>query len=289
MIDIKAQDDAEIADQARKNWWAIDLSQYWTKLSRFINAFHKMYDWTKVFKEISNESWEKKIFFNDKQWNIVDINNFSTGEKQILFRVWDMLKNLWNHGWWIIFIDEPETSLHPRRQKKYLTFLLDIFSWIDVQIIIATHSPYLLQWLEVWESKCIKLNKDEAILSQDIWYYPCTLWNPSLNLINYLAYWICNELFHIELFTAIQIKNKIQSIDKMNNYFKKINSIEFRSFCTSILNNHKTNQQIWTLITETLPVYIRNKIHHWDETNRKYTEQDLENSIKLMLRLLWPV
>lgn len=44
----------------------------------------------------------------------------------------------------LIFIDEPELSLHPTLQKKLLIQLLEYS--VSRQIIIATHSPYFISW-----------------------------------------------------------------------------------------------------------------------------------------------
>lgn len=47
----------------------------------------------------------------------------------------------------LIFIDEPELSLHPALQKKLVTLLLEYST--DRQIIISTHSPYFINWVSL--------------------------------------------------------------------------------------------------------------------------------------------
>lgn len=149
LANIKAEDDAYIADYISEH---NDIPAYVKKLSRFTNAFDKMYDGTKSFKKMLNEDGEKKIIFLDNLGNEVNMSSFSTGEKQIVFRVGNLLKNLRNLEDGIILIDEPETSLHPKWQRKYIRFLLDTFDGLDIQFIIATHSPYILQGIN--EEKC---------------------------------------------------------------------------------------------------------------------------------------
>lgn len=39
-------------------------------------------------------------------------------------------------------------------------------------------------------------------------------------------------------------------------------------------------------ITEALPVYIRNSLHHPDERARIYSQEELEESINIMLELI---
>lgn len=44
----------------------------------------------------------------------------------------------------MIFIDEPENSLHPRWQHEYCTRLLDLFYYYDPNVFIASHSPMII-------------------------------------------------------------------------------------------------------------------------------------------------
>ncbi|MNK02259.1 hypothetical protein D3C87_200790 [compost metagenome] len=44
----------------------------------------------------------------------------------------------------VILIDEPENSLHPEWQKQYISTILDNFYLFTPKIIIATHSPLVL-------------------------------------------------------------------------------------------------------------------------------------------------
>ncbi len=293
LVDIKSQDSDSRSLRMDNNPTKIASEcNIVKKFDRFKDAFEKMYWWSKKFKKIEPINWKFSIIFEDEKWIEINIENFSTWEKQILFRVGDMLRNLNNLHWAIILIDEPETSLHPQRQQKYTQFILDIFDWLDVQIIIATHSPYILQWIREWESPCIciKLDKNNWWeIWQKIWYYPNAIKNPSINLINYLAYWIFDETLHIELYSALEIYSKKSNQNKLEERIKnKLWIITTKNFIYKIWCwKWRCQKNLWDSWEELLPIYIRNKIHHPIEIWRiDYTNEDLEESIKILLSLL---
>ncbi|MGY4349004.1 putative ATPase [Bradyrhizobium sp. GM7.3] len=47
----------------------------------------------------------------------------------------------------LILLDEPETSLHPGAQKNFLTFLLHLWRTKQLQIVMSTHSPTIVDLL----------------------------------------------------------------------------------------------------------------------------------------------
>ncbi|MDF7812851.1 AAA family ATPase [Hymenobacter sp. YC55] len=49
----------------------------------------------------------------------------------------------------VIIVDEPENSLHPKWQKEYVKKLLDLFYRYQPRIIIATHSPIIVNGAEL--------------------------------------------------------------------------------------------------------------------------------------------
>ncbi len=287
LANIKAEDDAYIADYVNEKG---EIPTYTRKLDRFTSSFERMYEGKKKFKKILNEDGEKKIIFEDDLGNQVNMSTFSTGEKQIVFRVGNLLKNLKNLENAIILIDEPETSLHPKWQRKYIEFLLNTFDGLGIQFIISTHSPYILQGIKDGESIAIKIDRNKSDdqgneileIGEKIGYYPNSLKNPSINLINYLAYGIVDELLHIELFTALEVKNNV-NYNGLKIILNANNTIPQKNH-TATVNYGPV--RIGDSITESLQVYIRNALHHPDERARNYTQQELESSINIMLNLL---
>lgn len=47
----------------------------------------------------------------------------------------------------LILLDEPETSLHPGAQKNFLTFILHLWRTKQLQIVMSTHSPTIVDLL----------------------------------------------------------------------------------------------------------------------------------------------
>lgn len=62
----------------------------------------------------------------------------------------------------LIFLDEPEISLHPNWQMKYISFVRDLFAdsnYNTSHILMATHSHFLISDLDGRDSKIIGLKK----------------------------------------------------------------------------------------------------------------------------------
>lgn len=63
----------------------------------------------------------------------------------------------------LVLIDEPEISLHPNWQMKYLSFLRELFSnseYATCHILVATHSHFLISDLKGDSSKIIGLKRE---------------------------------------------------------------------------------------------------------------------------------
>lgn len=172
MIDIQALDDSELSQWIRKNpGKAPTEKEIDQRIRRFKNAFSLMFS-HKEYKGVSNENNQKKVVFieNDKE---VHIENLSSGEKQIVFRGGFFLKDAQATEDCLVLLDEPEISLHPDWQIKILPFYKAI-TGIDntslfSQMIVATHSPFILHNESRSNDKIIVLNKqkDGRVTSND--------------------------------------------------------------------------------------------------------------------------
>jgi len=165
LVDIKSLDNQDAADWIDSNVGSntkVVLQE--KRISRFKKAFDYMIE-SKTFEGVKNENEKKKVYFKNSLNDEIDISNLSSGEKQIVFRAGYLLKNIGTLSGGIVLIDEPEISLHPSWQEKYIKFVRQIFSdkddVIQTQIIIATHSPFIIQNNNISEEKIIILEKHD--------------------------------------------------------------------------------------------------------------------------------
>lgn len=80
-----------------------------------------------------------KVTSNGKE---IDLEWLSSGEKNDFIMFFKLIIDGCKNG--IILIDEPEISLHIEWQEKYIDYLLQICKLNQIQVIIATHSPNII-------------------------------------------------------------------------------------------------------------------------------------------------
>ena len=69
----------------------------------------------------------------------------------------------------LILLDEPETSLHPGAQSAFLKFIADMVKRKKLQVVMATHSPFMVDALPDKSRKLLGIRKDTgrvAVVSQ---------------------------------------------------------------------------------------------------------------------------
>ena len=182
----------------------------------------------------------------------------------------------------IYLIDEPELHLHPKAQFKLVELLLEESK--TKQIVLSTHSPYIFKGALNGNSHLIILKRDAA--NQVTVDYPNAAgwgkfpWSPSWGEINYHAFDLPTVEFHNELYGFIQETNTIATISAMDAHFTAKGLPQSKTW---IKQSGGTPQQPQAA---TLPNYVRNSIHHPENThNAKFTDSELKDSIELMLTL----
>ena len=85
---------------------------------------------------------DKNIFFENELNEKISIDELSTGEKELLSKIFYLYISDIKDS--IILIDEPEISLHPSWQNKIVKIYKNFAKQNNNQIIIATHSPQII-------------------------------------------------------------------------------------------------------------------------------------------------
>jgi predicted ATP-dependent endonuclease of OLD family len=187
----------------------------------------------------------------------------------------------------LFFIDEPETFLHPQAQNKLLDALEKIS--IKSQIFIITHSPYLLKKYKKDTHSMNVFSKDKGLneieAGQEFDLFDAS--SPTWGEINYHAFGVLSVEFHNELYGFIQAK----AIKEDEKYYMET---DFENYLTT--NGGFTQDKDYKRLKKdgttedqkrTLPTYIRNLIHHPENTNNtKYTDEELKTSTDKLIELL---
>ncbi len=105
------------------------------KLSGFFSEFNLQVQFNQLDRK-------KEIYFKNNSSGKILIDELSSGEKELITKVFPLyisdIKNC------IILVDEPESSLHPNWQFEIMNIYRKIAEEKNCQIIIATHSPYIV-------------------------------------------------------------------------------------------------------------------------------------------------
>ncbi len=161
-------------------------------------------------------------------------------------------------------IEEPETSQHPEHQRALISALIGLSKTARTQILLTTHSPEIVKKLEFQNLLLIAGQQPEDIRNVRASELPY----PSLNEVNFSAFDESSVEYHNELYGFIEAEEKIATFrtgQKMMPYSK--------------LNKDGSTTQQQVVLTD----YIRHQIHHPENAkNRKFTDQELRQSIKAM-------
>jgi|GEM_PF-1354798 len=265
---------------------------------RFRDAYNGLFQ-TKEILGVQQDGSDNKIILKDKvSGKEFGIDGLSSGEQQIVYRAGYLLRHLNIKNGGIVFIDEPELSLHPEWQVGYLQFLQNIFG-TDIQFIIATHSPYIVKsGIDTDVVSITKLYSDGANLKNENLHHVSKLGRATFAEVNYKAFGIVSEELHTELYLALQRTFSPEKYDAARAKYIGGRPCDLDFEITQPPHNVPIfikwldiNDKKYPNKEETKMTFIRNIINHGEDAvkrgrGRTYTQLELRQSIEEMLKLL---
>ena len=115
----------------------------------------------KHFKELSNLKVFRSMTLNLYKKGVkYSFDESSSGEKHIFYSFANIFNSIKENS--VVLIDEPEISLHPNWQIKYISILKKVFAdYKSCHFIIASHSHYMVSDLDPETSSLITVNVDD--------------------------------------------------------------------------------------------------------------------------------
>lgn len=213
--------------------------------------------WTDIFKKVS-------IAGDDG----IQVNKHGSGVRRLIllnFFRYEAEKKVAEGKDVIYAIEEPETSQHNEHIKLMMEALITLSERNHIQIIITTHSPYLVKQLDYAQLRLVEEIAGVKTLSPvDLASMPYV----SINEVNYLAFGEASEEYHDELYGHLHSRGDLQA------YFNTQPTQTYNK-----INRHGAVVQEQICKTE----IIRHQIHHPENPhNVRYTQAELRQSIELM-------
>lgn len=128
------------------------LSLYVDDMNEKMNRFESLYKKISLYKRVITNKVlsEKSIDFSENGLKVIntsgrilpDLHKLSSGEQNLLILYYNLIFR--SNSKTILLIDEPENSLHVAWQSKMLEDYISMADTTGCQIVLATHSPTLI-------------------------------------------------------------------------------------------------------------------------------------------------
>ncbi len=116
----------------------------------------------KILKgEYKKDTDGEKIFYDKKNKGYVHLHNASSGQQEVIRILQDLFIVLLEKQAVFRVIEEPEAHLYPVAQKNIIDLIATVVKNTESQIIITTHSPYILSVFNnlLYSTKVAQKNK----------------------------------------------------------------------------------------------------------------------------------
>lgn len=136
---------------------------------------------TKIYELLKGkyriDGWGEKIVFSKGSDDYIYLSNASSGQQEVVRITQDIFLNILDNVKFLRVIEEPEAHLFPIAQKQIVELLvLAVNKNVDNQIIITTHSPYVLTVLNNLLFANRVVNKNTAAVEEVIKVIPKDIW-----------------------------------------------------------------------------------------------------------------
>ncbi len=286
LVDLKNMDAADLDREFQKQGGQIAPgTNPVRRMDRFQESYEFLMGGSKIFKEVRAGDGKHRVLFEDAHGMECDLDSLSSGEKQIVFRLGFILAHLEPSTGGLVLIDEPELSLHPTWQTRYIEAIRQMFTSTELQIIVATHSPFIFESFDPVTQECLRVDRSDS-KAEPVELTLSGIGSPaSAPLVAYKALDVWTEALHIELFDYLLKKTGCNGPTCLNRHLKAAphNLPSPKRSVSGAMTFANTSFSAY----ETLPVWVRNHLHHRDCTDRQEpTPADKKQSVELMLRLL---
>ena len=124
---------------------------FWERISNIIENEEEKKDFSKLINDIIGKElkWDIELIGESQYYIKCIINDIeehdAEGIGEGILSIFVIAEKLFKSKFGdLIIIDDPELSIHPKIQKRLLDKILEFSK--EIQIIIATHSPYFINW-----------------------------------------------------------------------------------------------------------------------------------------------
>lgn len=144
------ENEQKIRNYSKKDAKALLI--YLSDLENKLKVFDDLLTKITLFATILNErrfthksikiSKEKGFYFQTSKGKELKLNQLSSGEQHEVVLLYELIFNTKPNV--LLLIDEPEISLHVVWQKEFLNDLITIAKLQNIQVIVATHAPAIV-------------------------------------------------------------------------------------------------------------------------------------------------
>ena len=138
-----------------------DVEEKRKRLTLLVDLLNRHYDLKRVFTDV-----ESGLLFYADFGGPIPVSRLSSGEQHLLVLFSKLLFEVPEGS--LVLIDEPELSLHVTWQREFLNDLQRIVSLVDMDVLLATHSPQIVN--DKWDWMVDMRNPDLVYQEAELEY-----------------------------------------------------------------------------------------------------------------------